>query len=346
MLNVFITVDTEIWLRKAPLTPATLREAIDRDIHGRTPRGDVGLGFQLDVLDAHGLKAVFLVESLFASAVGPDPLRDIVQLIRGRGHDVQLHLHTEWLEHIADCGLRIADSTWSIPSAIRNPKSAIPPYSRGQHIRRFTLDEQTRLVETALKNLIAAGADHVCAFRAGNYGANLDTLTALARNGINYDTSHNACFLGKTCDIRTDEPLLQPRRLNGVLELPVSVFEDGRGRLRPAQLTACSSGEMRAALETAHENGWNSFVIVSHSFELLRWRLHHGHVTRPDRIMVRRFERLCRFLADNADTFRTATFADLAPDEIGELDDAQPIRSTLWRTAGRYSEQFLRRCLA
>jgi hypothetical protein len=56
----------------------------------------------------------------------------------------------------------------------------------------------------------------LCAFRAGSYGANFDTLRALARNGILYDSSHNTCYLGYTCEMRTPNLLLQPKKIDGV----------------------------------------------------------------------------------------------------------------------------------
>src|SRR6478609_6242763 len=97
MLNVFITVDTEVW----PLLPdwreAGLTRDIDRDIYGNTPSGSYGISYQMDVLDRHGLKGVFFVEPLFAEVAGRDRLRAIVAEIQGRGHEVQVHIHPEWL---------------------------------------------------------------------------------------------------------------------------------------------------------------------------------------------------------------------------------------------------------
>src|SRR5438067_1583499 len=78
MLNVLITIDTEVW----PLTPdwrrGGLRRDVDRDMYGRTDRGESGLLYQLEVLKRHGLKAVFFLEPLFAEAAGMDVLRVVV----------------------------------------------------------------------------------------------------------------------------------------------------------------------------------------------------------------------------------------------------------------------------
>jgi hypothetical protein len=244
-----------------------------------------------------------------------------VEEIKARGHDVQLHLHPEWL--------RLID-----PSPL--------PGRRGSNLHEFTEDEQFVLLGRGLDNLRAAGAGAVCAFRAGNYGANFDTLRALRRLGIRFDTTLNPCYLTTTCRMETPEPVLQPVELHGVREFPVSVFRDWPGHLRHAQLCSCSAREMRGALTQAWAAGWESFVIVSHSFELLGRRKQTTRPPVPDRVVIARFERLCRFLADHPDRFRTATFAGL-PAAGSAAPAVRPIRSRLTRTAGRMVEQLVRR---
>ena len=322
MLNVFITVDTEAWPTRPDLSPSTFWADIQQDIYGLTPDGEFGLRFQIDLLNRYGLKASYLVESLFADALGPEPLHEIVKVIQDGGHEVQLHLHTEWLERMA---------------------SSILPGRTGQNIRDFTEDEQATLIARGLKNLRACGARNVCAFRAGNYGANFDTLRALRRNGLLYDTSHNTCYLGSACDLQTKELFLQPKKIDGVYEFPVSFFQDLWRHYRPAQITACSSAEMEYALLEAWRQGWKSFVIVSHSFELIHRLRKKGREALPDRIVVRRFERLCQFLAASKDKFRTAMFSELVPDEIPCGLATHPLRSNLLRTARRHTEQLMRR---
>src|ERR1700760_1658208 len=98
-LNVFLTIDTEVWPRTPDWRKNRLGEDIQRDIYGVTRHGDFGIGYQISVMNTHGLKAVFFLESLFADAVGIDALRNVLSNIQQAGHDVQLHLHPEWLAH-------------------------------------------------------------------------------------------------------------------------------------------------------------------------------------------------------------------------------------------------------
>lgn len=320
-LDVFITIDTEVWPHHRGWREDGLRQDIDRDIYGVTPGGEFGVRYQMDVLDRYGLRAVFFVESLFALAVGVEPLSALVQEIQSRGHDVQLHLHAEWLK-------------WLDPSPL--------PGRRGTHLHEFSEAEQTALLEAGRANLEAAGARNVCAFRAGNYGGNFDTLRALARLGIRFDTTLNPCYLSGACKLQTAAPVYQPVQLCGVHEFPVSVFQDWPGHYRHAQLCSCSSSEMHGALTQAWQRGWTSFVIVSHSFEMIGRRKQTAIPPQPDGIVAARFERLCRFLDRHRDRFRTATFGDLVPTQTPE-PTARPLRSRVHRTLGRMAGQFVRR---
>lgn len=319
-MNVYITVDTEVWPRFEDWRSAGLGRDLARDIDGVTESGSFGVPFQTRVMSENGLVGVFFIEALFACAVGIEPLRRIVSAVQDSGHEAQLHLHTEWL-------------SWIDPSPL--------PGRTGQHCRHFTEDEQAKLIALAADNLREAGAKDVCAFRAGNYGANIDTLRALARNGIRIDTSHNTCYLDSACGLRTGRPLLQPAWVEGVYEVPISFFEDAPGHYRHAQLCAVSASEMEDALLKAWTAGWSSFVIVSHGFELIRDRKQTARPPRPDWVVIERFERLCRFLRHNGDKFRTATFAGTATEDVPA--PAAPLRGRLDRTAWRVMEQLVRR---
>jgi hypothetical protein len=320
-LNVLITVDTEFSPRDFHAANGEIRGLVERDIDGITPEGRFGIGYQMDLLERHGLKAVFQVEALAASAIGPEALRRIVREVQDRGHEVQMHVHAEWLEALDLPGL--------------------PPF-RGRNLVSYTADEQARILEHGLRNMRDAGAVNVCAFRAGNYGANRDTLKAVARSGLRYDTSWNVCYLDPS--MATEELLLtQPALLEGVIEVPISFFKDWPGHCRPAQLCACSHREMTHALLQAWEAGWKTFVVVSHSFELIKRIKESSGGAVPDRLVIRRMEGLCRFLGDHKDKFRSAVFADLDPSDIVASAAAAPLRSKLSLTIGRMTEQLLGR---
>lgn len=324
-LRVYITIDTEFWpsapdfhtgVRHEDLVP---EREVRRDVFGVTPRGEFGIGRQLDLFREHGLEATFFVESLCASVVGFGPLEQVVRPIVAAGQDVQLHIHTEWL--------KVTPNT-------------ILPNRTGQHIRSFTLEEQQLLLALARDNLEAAGAPRINSFRAGNFGANWDTLRALAAIGLTFDSSYNPGHLGRACDMPGPALLHQPAAVHGMWEVPVSTFEELPGRFRHAQIGAASIGEMRHALLEAHRLGWEHFVILTHSNEFLNAR-RDG----PNRIALARLEWLCRFLGENRDRFPTATFGGLDPKEMAGAspNGTRPIRSNAVRTAIRMGEQLAQR---
>lgn len=319
-----ITVDVEAWPRCPDWRAESLAGDLARDIYGATPDGDFGIKYQVDLLRRYGLKGVFFVEALMACEIGIDPLARIVEDIQEAGSEVQLHIHTEWFEKMS------------------NPLFGD---KRAYNIRELSRDEQVQVIETARENLRKAGADSVIAYRAGNFGADFQTLSALAQCGIRYDSSYNYSYLASECGLDVGSMMLQPGPLEGLLEYPVSSFRDYPGHIRPAQLCAVSALEMRAAMDAAYKAAWSNFVIVSHSFELLRDRKQPQPHAHPDWAVIHRFDALCEFLAENESRFQTIGFLDLD----GELDQTPvaplepPVAAATARTAARMASQALRR---
>lgn len=300
---VFLTVDTELAWRHH-------RAGLDSDaIYARSiePAG-VGLGYQLEQLRAYGLKACFFVDPMPALAFGLAPVRRMVDTILEARQEVQLHVHPHWT------GARDDD---------RAAAAARP------HLSDYARAEQRHLIRGAAELLVAAGAPEPVAFRAGSFAANDDTLAVLAELGFAYDTSHNGAAAPDPNKIGLSPRQVAPVRRH-VVEVPVSVVEDQPGRLRPAQVCALSTGEMAALLSHAAAAGHAALVVVSHGFELA-----NRAGTRANALHVRRFDALCRTLAERRDVLPTRHFRDrprLALDRWDEPLGPDPIR-TRWRQA-------------
>ena len=284
MTHVFLTIDTELspGLHRQGLS---LADNLDVSIHARCAEGDFGVAYQARTLESAGLKAVFFIDPTPALIFGVDFLKPIVAEVLGHGHDVQLHLHTEWLD------------------LIERP----PVTSRGQHLCQFGEDEQQQMISCAAELLCKAGAPAPIAFRAGNYGADDRTLRALHRLNMRYDTSFNPCFAKQQSRISLGRDQAQPSLHHGVLELPVSCISDWPGKIRPAQLCALSAWEMRAALRHAVAANQTAFVIVSHSFELIS----RGS-RRPRQTVLARFAALCETLSALRDVAPSCRFGDIS----------------------------------
>lgn len=317
MLDVFFTVDVEVWCGGWDDLDTKFPDAFRRYVYGPTRRGDYGLPYQLRTLGDHGLDGVFFVEPLFAARFGPDPLAEIVGLLNDAGQEVQLHLHTEWVDEAREPLL---------PNATR----------KRQFLFDHSLPEQKKLIAAGLKLLDRAGAGDVNAFRAGSFGFNTDTLAALSANGVTFDSSYNASMHGPSSGLMPGVVLYEPIESRGVHEYPMTVFRDGTRSLRHAQLGACSYREIEGLLWRALESGRKAFVILSHNFELMNQAL-----DAPDNTVVARFDRLCAFFDRHRDCFRLRGFRDLE----ASLAPSQPmpLDSPLWKTGLRMVEQLSRR---
>ena len=84
-----------------------------------------------------------------------------------------------------------------------------------------------------------AGGQKVNAFRAGSFGFNRDTLRALARNRIAFDSSYNASMFGPECDVTPEVVLVEPAECDGVYEYPMTVFHGGT-----ATIAACTGNRV------------------------------------------------------------------------------------------------------
>jgi hypothetical protein len=321
MLNVFFTVDVEVWCDGWRDLNARFPEAFQRYVYGPTPRGEFGLRYQCEVLRDHGLTGVFFVEPLFSGRFGPEPLAEIVGLISERGQEVQLHLHTEWADE------------WPMP-----PVPGVK--GKRRYLRDWAPEEQRVLLAEGLRRLHAAGGGRARCFRAGNFGFDVHTLDALAALGVPFDSSYNATAFGPSSGVGRDCLLHDLHLERGVAEWPMSVYHTGTGRLRHVQLGACSIHEIEPLLWKALYQRRRSFVLLSHSFELLT-----RSKTRPDNTVVRRFRRLCRFLDRHRDSFWVRGFADL-PVPAHAAPQPPALRSNLWRTGARIAEQVWRRTYA
>lgn len=312
MTAVYITIDTEYSAGLALSLGVHAREEIfDRSIICRTADGDVGIVHQMDVMDAHGIKGVFFVDPMPALVWGIEAIAAVVEPILERGHEVQLHLHPEWLEFAGE----------------RNPLG----HRTGANLHEFTEDEQVELIALARDFLVAAGAPLPTAFRAGNYGADDATLRALRRLGILYDSSHVPGIANSDCRISLSPEDRRVVRHQGVLEVPIGSIPSLGGQ-RHAQITALSYWELAAALKFCAAANIASFNIVSHSFELMS-----RDRRRPNRVLSHRFAGFCRTLAE-LHGVESATFTSRPP-RLGEATGAAAMPSNPIRSVARMAEQ-------
>lgn len=303
-VNVFITVDTEHSIGGAFADPKLKPVGNAKRIYGRIGDKEYGIALLMDIADNHGLKLTFFVEVFNRYYFGPEETRQVVEYIRKRGHDVQLHIHPNYLNFTTDSPQDLAYS------------DLLCDYSQQQ---------QVEMLGQAREWLSEYGVENPVAFRAGCYGANLWSLQALAVNGFLMDSSFNRAFLGRTCmlpDWGINDLSLQ----EGVFEFPITNFQEQSGlrssRTMPLDINGVSFQEMRHVLQQAlNSQGPNNVTVILHSFSFVRSRDVQYNQMRPRRHVIRRFERLCAFLTENKRDFQTMTFGELERVRLEQMAD-------------------------
>ncbi|PCI57704.1 MAG: hypothetical protein COB45_02630 [Gammaproteobacteria bacterium] len=317
-LKVFLTIDTEVWEFYQDI-----QKNVSSGLWGITSDGEYGLNFQLETFQKYNLKATFFVEPFFSYHSGKEILKTAVNNIQLLNQEVGLHIHTEWLSGVDEL-------PFDLDGLHRN-------------IGDFDLSSQVVLIDHARNILFNHADSDVCCFRAGNYGADNNTLNALYKLGITFDTSYNEPYLNAPCNIITNEIFTSPKLINNTIEIPVSNFNDYPNHKRHLQLSACSFSEIKDVLLSNWQAEQFSCVIVLHSFEWIK-RNKKNNTHSLDKICLKRFLKLCQYLSDNMDKFETLHFKDIDKEEIATLKSpTHTAKSKPLSTLMRFTEQFLRR---
>ncbi len=329
--RVYFTVDVEC--AEERLGPEGIRPPLgwDERVFGRfaNQREELGIDLIMRELDSCGLKGTFFLEALGAAYFGEEGLRDVVQALRGRGHDVQLHTHP--VQRRADF-------------RSRGEKGA------PDNIADYPVEEQTALLREGLDALVRCGVprEELNSFRAGNFGASNDTWLAMAKAGLTLSSNFNLCYLTKNCKIRWPhaENALFDTGV-GVWELPISNFTEPGGGYRHTQITAVSFAEMRAFLFEARRLGLPEVTLVTHSFEYFWVDSPAKKLGRVNRVNRSRLHRLCAFLRDHRHLFEVETVGALArrlpPAPAGRIDQHPVPRGKARYRFGRLLEQAYKR---
>ena len=319
--NVYLTFDVEIWCGGWNSLDANFPRSFERYIYGSKYRDCCGLPLVLKLLNESKLRATFFVEPLFSARFGLKYLNIIVDMILNAGHDVELHIHPEWVDEASR-------------PLIENCTT------KRQHLSEYTYSEQCELIRISLDLLKNAGASNVTAFRAGSFAVNRDTYRALSFNRIFIDSSLNIEHPDSGKDMRGCYDFVRPSMIEDVFVLPMTVFKDGYGSLRPAQIGAAGYLELTQLLERAKFENISEVVILSHNFEMMV----QGRDI-PDLVVERRFRRFCHYLELSQESCAVRTVREARAAEIGHPDENNLPEVGRMATTIRTLEQAFRRLL-
>jgi hypothetical protein len=320
-IDVCITIDTEVDINGSLEYP-DLCEPIGSDCVWRHGGGrSQGLGFILDTLETYGFRGTFFLEVMNTHYFGEGPMAEIAEVVRARGHDLQLHLHPCW------CYL--------------------PGRKAGTVGADGYTDAITDFQGAELLALLREGRDIFervtgaapLAFRSGSLVAHRALFPALAAAGFR---------LSSTIGVGIYEPADAMRRclsgraqFDGVTELPVLTYSTPRHGYRRADKLATIIGsafqELRTVLDRAAAVAAGPIVILTHASEYSGRVDPTGNGRLPRRSaptaarpcrpagvgdpagptqyrpwprMQRRLDRLCRHLHAHPERFRVTTFSE------------------------------------
>jgi hypothetical protein len=312
MVQVFLTIDTECSLGGAWENPRNKPVDPERAILGKIGSEYYGIPRIMDILEEHDLRGIFFIEVLAGLNGLQTALAEAYAQIVKRGHEAQLHLHPVHYYY------RMVKDGQLAPEQVPTEKDMIGSLSR---------QTQLELLQRGMALFREMIGNTPQAFRAGNFGASMSTLDVLAEVGMRFDSSFNAAYTRAGCRLDSHGAVNAPWQHGGLWEIPVTNFVTGAswwGSLKQLSINAVSLWEMKRVLEQADRIGLDAVTLLAHSFSLFKVADLQFRRLKPDRLVLRRFEGLCRFLKERPDRFRVMGFSGLDSSSFGKQEAAVP----------------------
>jgi len=226
----------------------------------------------MDICEKYNVKATFFVSTFESHVLGEEGMREVCREISRRGHDVQLHTHPKWVTG--------EGCMW-----------------------RHPLEKQKDLLMDGREMIKRWVGEYPVAHRAGSFGSDHNTLSALKSVGIPVDSSQIGspyCRLDSSFFKRN---MIQISR-EGIIEIPVTQFVQFKfGAFKPVKpfdINANTLNEMKFVISEAKHNSIKIVTLLMHSFSFLnrnkdrtKFTLNNGD--------LEKFETLMQFVANDED---------------------------------------------
>lgn len=215
-------------------------------IYGKTDDGRLcGIDMLMDILDRYDMRGVFFVDVAEAWDYGEERIAAVLKHIEERGHDVGVHIHPD---HMAD--------------------------KKRLFLSEYSKDDQYAILSKCTDFYKKVLGHEPISFRAGKYGANMETLDILSDLGYRVDFSE---FYGqKWCHIDPPVAKVNVQKLkNGLIEIPVTSYVSlNVGIYSRYDKLDCglTFSEFKTLINKLEENSNDIAVLFAHSFSFLDWR--------------------------------------------------------------------------
>jgi len=186
--KIIITIDTEVGEKAKHV-----KDGFEKFILGKISSYYYGVPKIVEILDRFGFKAEFFVDVYEYKFFGEEKYKNLCSFLHEKGHGVQLHTH---------------------PSYAYDPNRI--------NMYEYSLEEQSKIISEGKELIEKWIGKSPIAHRAGNYGADNNTLIALKENDVKIDSSF--FYKHKNCKIQLST-INDPILYDGVLEVPITVIK-------------------------------------------------------------------------------------------------------------------------
>lgn len=186
--KIIITIDTEVGEKAKHV-----KEGFEKFVMGKIGNEYYGIPKIVDIFDHFDLKAEFFVDVYEYKFFGEEKYKNLCTFLHKKGHGVQLHTHPGYAYDI----------------------NRINMYE-------YSLEEQIKIIAEGKELIKKWIGEYPLAHRAGNYGADNNTLKALKENSIKIDSSF--FYRQDNCKIQLST-INDPVVYIDVLEVPITVIK-------------------------------------------------------------------------------------------------------------------------
>ncbi|UTH76248.1 hypothetical protein [Chromobacterium sp. IIBBL 290-4] len=165
MIKSFISFDIESLPGRAD------SKHVDRLIWGRFDGGEYGIARICDILQQHRLQASFMLDLAGCELYGDAAMQAVGEYVLSRGHELHVHLHSEWLVR-----------RWGMELGLSGPVG----------MDRLDAEQNQRFMDYAANKHRKLFGLEPCAFRAGGFLFNEHTVQAAEQAGFSLLSNFNA----------------------------------------------------------------------------------------------------------------------------------------------------------
>lgn len=252
-LYFLVTIDTETSIRRGP--DGWYPTSIEKEILGQRSEGTYGIPLMMDILDKHNMKATFFVDTSLGSYYPEDQVGRVVADIKRRGHDVQLHIHPEFL---------------CFQPCNKTDRSCFETCVKETYFfRGNSYDNQLKLIREGAERIATWSGQYPVAFRAGKVDADEVTLRVLRDLHIPIDSDLHL----PSDPLHEMLPINKVSEHEGVIELPEFTYRENivlAGRYAHLDLESSTLEEQKRLITAAIENDVRTIVLLLHSHSFCR----------------------------------------------------------------------------